>query len=521
MKIVSSEQIRIMDRHAIGDCGMSGEVLMDRAGRAVADNVLELSRLAGFVRPSILGIAGKGNNAGDVFAAARILAGLGVHIEVWLAGDAGKIDGDARTHMTGMLAAGVTVRQMPAEQDWHNPGIFERHWEIVIDGLLGTGLRGAVQDTMAGAIALVNRLSRRSLIVAVDVPSGLDADTGVPRNDAVFADLTVTMAFPKQGLLTQAGIEHTGSLVVADIGFPSDIANNITSSLELIEEGEIRSLFKRRSRHAHKGVFGHILVIGGSAGFGGAAAMAARAALRTGAGLVSVFTPRSVAGVVAASVQEAMVHGTKETSEGTLSADFWPLNGRDLSMFDAVLVGPGMGIHDECRKVVMEILSRCKVPLVLDADALNVQKKFDKFISAATCSVTITPHPGELARFMAESTDSIQTNRVKAAFDAVDETNATVVLKGAGTIVAARAKTPFINMTGNPGMATGGSGDVLSGVLVSLLGQGFSPFDASKAAVYIHGRAGDRAAWRSSQAGIVAGDLIEEIPFVLKDLCGR
>lgn len=521
MKIVSSEQIRDIDRHAIHDCGISGDVLMERAGCAVADNVCGLSRLAGFARPSILGIAGKGNNAGDVFAAARILAASGVDLEVWLAGDAGKIGGDARTHMERMLAAGVTMRQMPEEQDWLNSDVFARHWDIVIDGLLGTGLHGTVKDVMAGAIALVNRLSRRSLIVAVDVPSGLDADTGVPRNEAVLADMTVTMAFPKQGLITSTGIEYTGSLVVADIGLPAHSADHIDSSLELIEDGEIRSLFKRRPRHAHKGVFGHVLVIGGSEGFGGAVAMAARAALRAGAGLVSVFTPRSVAGVVAASVQEAMVHGTKETSAGTLSSYFWPLEGRDLSMFDAVLVGPGMGTNGECRKVVIEILRSCTVPLVLDADALNVQKEADKLIPSAACAVTITPHPGELARFMAEPADAIQANRVKAALDAAAATNATVVLKGAGTIVAERAKTPFVNMNGNPGMATGGSGDVLAGVIAGLLGQGFSPFDASRAAVYIHGRAGDRAAWRLSQTGIVAGDLIQEIPFVMKELCGR
>lgn len=521
MKSVTTEQIKDLERRTISERGVSAEVLMERAGRAVADTVCELSAVSGIARPSVLAVAGRGNNAGDAFVAAGILAGRGVHVDVWLAGEAENIAGDARTHMERMSAAGVTIRQIPEAAGWNNRASFDPHWDIVIDGLLGTGLRGTVHGTMAAAIAMVNRLSRRSIVVAIDVPSGMDADTGMPSNEAVLADLTVTMAFPKKGLLTSKGMEYTGSLVVADIGIYDNSTGATGKDTQLIEVGEIRSLFCRRQRHSHKGSFGHVLVVGGSAGLSGAPAMAARGALRAGAGLVSVYTPISVAGSVAAGVQEAMVHGMKETDHGTLSPDCWTAAGKDLNAFDAVVVGPGLGTRDECRVVVTEIVRRCRIPLVLDADALNVQKRVDQVLKAAECKVTITPHPGELSRFMAEQVETIQADRVTAALRAASATNSTVVLKGAGTIVAEHGKAPFVNMTGNPGMATGGSGDVLAGIVVSLLGQGFSPFDASRAAVYIHGRAGDRAAWRLSQAGVIAGDLIQEIPFVMRELCGR
>lgn len=522
MKVVSPEQMSEIEGRAIDERGIPGELLMERAGRAVADGVCELAGLAGVARPSVLVVAGKGNNAGDAFVAARILAGRDARAGVWLAGETGKVRGDARTHLEKMLAAGVRMRQMPLEQDWSDAGALDERWDIVVDGLLGTGLRGIPEGAVAGAIALVNRLSKRSLVVAVDVPSGLDAGTGRPGGDqAVVADLTVTMGFPKRGLLTPTGIEYTGSLRVADIGIPADLADHIKNAMELIDAGEVSLLFKRRPRCSHKGSFGHVLIVGGSAGYGGAVAMAAKGALRSGAGLVTVFTPRSVAAGVAASVQEAMVHGVKETDSGALSSDFWLSAGKDPDDFDSILVGPGMGVHDECRRVVTDLLRRCRVPLVLDADALNVQKSGERLIPLASCPVTISPHPGELARFMAVDTAAIQADRLKAALDAAEVANATVVLKGSGTIVAERDKVPVVNMTGNPGMATGGSGDVLAGVIAGLLGQGLCPFDAARAAVYIHGRAGDRAAWRWSQAGLVAGDVIGEIPFVMKELCGR
>jgi len=220
-------------------------------------------------------------------------------------------------------------------------------------------------------------------------------------------------------------------------------------------------------------------------------------------------------------VQEAMVHAGEETSSGTFRLNFWPAGMEELRPFDAILIGPGMGTQNDCRIAVMDIIRRCKVPLVLDADALNVHKKRDRLIPTAMCPVTITPHPGELALFMGEEVSDIQANRLSASQRAVEAVKATVVLKGAGTIVAGPGKTPAMNMTGNPGMASGGSGDVLAGIIVGLLGQGLSPFDASRAGVYIHGRAGDMAAWRLSQAGMLAGDIITGIPLVMRELCGR
>jgi NAD(P)H-hydrate epimerase len=521
MKVISAEQMRGLEGRAIAECGISGESLMERAGRGVADSVSELARISGVARPKVLLAAGKGNNGGDAFVAARILVEQGIEVEVWLAGTSDQISGDAKTQMDKMSESGVRMRQMPLESDWDGISAIDMHWDIVVDGLIGTGLKGAVKGLTASAIAFVNRASRRSLVMAIDLPSGLNADIQETVGEAVHADLTVTMGLPKHGLLTASGIECVGSLKVVDLGISPAFLQHLECPLELIVAEEVGALFRRRPRNAHKGSFGHVLIIGGSAGRSGAIVMAAQAALRSGVGLVSVVTPRSVWSNVAASMKEAMVFAGEETTSGVLTPDFWPDGVKDLKAFDAVLVGPGMGTQDECRLVVMDIIRRCKVPLVLDADALNVHKRRDRLIPTATCAVIMTPHPGELARFMAEDVAGIQSDRLGACRRAVEATKATVVLKGAGTLVAASGEKPAVNMTGNPGMAKGGSGDILAGIIVGLLGQGLAPFAASRAGVYIQGRAGDRAALRLSQAGMLASDIIDDIPFVMRELCGR
>jgi len=521
MKVISAAQMRDIDARMIREYGVSGEALMERAGCSVANCVRDLARSQNIANPSVLFVAGKGNNGGDAFVAARILAGCGATVELWLATEAAQVAGYARTYMDQAVAAGIPVKEMPSEKDWDDAidGCVRR--DVIVDGLLGTGFKGPVHGVIRHAIMVINYMSARSLVVAIDIPSGLDADSGMPHDEAVVADVTVTMGLPKHGLVSRSGVEYTGSLLVAEIGIPPSLIEELPWEAELVEASGVSALFMRRPRESHKGSYGHLLIAGGSAGYSGAVIMAAKGALRSGVGLVTAFVPHSISSVVAAGVQEAMVRGMAEGNAGVLSSGALLSVLENVEKFDAILVGPGMGTDDQCRLLVLDLIRRCRTPLVIDADALNVQKVREHILPAAACPVVITPHPGELARFLGSEVETIQADRLRIARETAETTNTTVLLKGAGSVIAEAGRIPAINMSGNPGMATGGTGDVLAGVVGGLLAQGLGPFDAACAAAYLHGRAGDRAAWRLSQAGMVAGDVIDGLPSAFREVCGR
>lgn len=523
MKLVSTMQMRELDRRTIEEFETPGAVLMDRAGVGVADAVQRLVEITGFVHPIIHLIAGRGNNGGDAFVAARYLKEAGYTVEVWLAGAANEVKGDALKHLSRMKSAEVVVRELPMKEDWEDAEYYPPPCDILVDGVLGTGASGPARGPAVGAIQYINARAHDALVVAIDVPSGLDADTGEAQGEAVRADLTVTMGLPKKGLVEPMALEYVGTIEVVDIGIPDELIEAVESESdkELIYLTDLQRMFPRRARTSHKGNYGRVLLVGGARGYVGAIAMAARAALRSGAGLVTALVPRSIEPVVAGAVLEAMVIGGDETEHGSLTPAAWADLKDRAGEFDAVLVGPGLTRHDTSRALVWDVIRECRVPLVLDADAITVLAGQPQLIEKAASPVVITPHPGELAALFAKSAADVQKNRCGAARSAAKISGATVVLKGAGTIVSAEGQPLGVNLTGNPGMATGGSGDVLAGMIVALLGQGLAPFDAARAAVYLHGRAGDLVAWRWSQAGLVAGDLIREIPFVFRDVTLR
>ena len=523
MKLVGTDQMRDLDRRTIEESNVSGETLMDRAGQGVADVARRMSEIAGFTNPFVLLIAGRGNNGGDAFTAARHLKEMGFDVEVWLAGAANEVRGDALKHLSKMKTAKVPFYELPTKEDWDETLRNPVGADVLIDGVLGTGSSGPARGPAVGAIQYINARSRDSLVIAIDIPSGLDADTGKAEGEVVRADVTVTMGLPKRGLVEPAALEYVGSVEVVDIGIPPDYVEQVPpeDDRELVYLTDIKPLFPRRKRASHKGDYGHVLLIGGARGYAGAIAMAARAAVRSGVGLVHALVPESIAGVVAGASLEAMVVGARETESGSLSIELWKEWKERINKFDAVLLGPGLTRHGDSLALVKEILQGCEVPLALDADALSVLEGQAGLLAKAGCSIVITPHPGELSRLIAKDSAAIQADRCGAARAAAQATGAVVVLKGAGTIVAEKGRVLGINLTGNPGMAKGGSGDVLAGLLAGLLAQGLPPYDAARAAVYIHGHAGDMAAWRKSQAGINAGDLIEEIPYVFRDLALR
>ncbi len=489
MKTVSASEMRELDRRTIEEFGTPGEVLMERAARGLVEQILRLIQAHRIESPSILLIAGNGNNGGDAEVAHRMLLEKNSSSNLW------KIE----------------------ETDWVTASA--DGFNIIVDGLLGTGTSGAPRGKFAEAISFINRA--KGLKVSIDIPSGLH------QGETVIADLTVTMGLPKTELIQSESIEYTGSIETVDIGIPAEYieATEGCADAELITQSDIQ--LPRRKRDSHKGTYGHVLLIGGAPGMTGAIAMAARAALRSGAGLVSVLPPEEVLPIVAqACGPEVMVKPLRphleklfagsprsRTSATTdycrAGAETPPTEG---VRYSSILIGPGMGRSDDTRQMVERLLATCTVPLVLDADALCVSSET---ISAAKCPVVLTPHPGEFASLFRTETTQVQADRWTAARDAAEQTGKIIVLKGARTIVAAPGKKLAINSTGNPGMAKGGSGDVLSGLLAGLLAQGIDPLQATKTAVWLHGKAGDLAAAKNTEAAMMATDLIDAFRVLL------
>lgn len=514
--------MREIDRRTIEESGVPGEVLMDRAGLGVASAAARLARLRGEDGGAVKLIAGKGNNGGDAFAAARHLQGWGFRVEVWFAGSSGDLQGDARIHFDRMTGAGIAPVEMPDENQWEHAKFIDEHPPaVLVDALLGTGSRGAPRGAVAAAVRYLGGMSARSLVLAVDVPSGFDADSGAVAGEAVVADMTATMAFPKIGFAAEGAGRFVGSVVVVDIGVPPELAGDVDSELAFISGAELRELLPKRPHASHKGTYGRVVLIGGAPGFAGAMSLAAGAACRSGVGLVSVMVPREVATTVEATVPEAMVHGIEGSDTGSLSAEGFSKQLDLLKRASAILVGPGMTTHPDSRGIVETLLRESRAPVVLDADALNVCEGDLDVVRSAGCPVVLTPHPGEMGRLLQQTAAVIQADRQGAVRSCVEATGAVVVLKGAGTLIGAPGNRTAITMTGNPGMATGGMGDVLSGLVAGLAARGIEPCGAARLAVHLHGVAGDVVSWRTSQDGMTAGDVVRELPRAFRHVAAR
>lgn len=525
MKIVTTEQIRELDRMTIEKYGVPGYLLMERAGRGVADGVKRLCRKNNLGRNITL-VAGHGNNGGDAFAAARVLKEDGFAVNVLMAGVVAELKNDALEHFKKMAKSQIGVHELVTDKDWQEiSGMVKAGRmnvpDVVVDGVLGTGINGAPRDAAAAAIRFINALSSTSFVLSIDIPSGLNSDTGIAESEAVRADLTVTMGLPKIGLVQQSALEYIGALEVVDIGFPQELAAETISAYELITPADLQKLFPRRKKVTNKGDYGHLLIIGGAAGYSGAITLAALSAVRSGAGLVTVVVPERLAPVVAGNVPEAMVNAAPETKEGSLDSACWDSWNEKLKQFTAIVAGPGMTRHAETFRLIELILHDSNIPVLLDADALNVFEGQASKLSRRKEKLVITPHPGEMARLLGIATNEVQTKRFEVAQKASVLANATVVLKGAGTLVAEQNKPLQINLTGNPGMAAGGMGDVLSGLLGGLLAQRMQNFDAARAAVFLHGRAGDLAAAQKTENVLIARDLIEKLPAAFQEVVGR
>ena len=503
MKIASAAAMKEMDRFAIEEMGVPSLRLMENAAHAVAKQVCQL---AGLWEGSVVIFSGAGNNGGDGVACARFLMQRGYQVRCFLCGSREKMTPDLQQMERRLVAAGGILEPFSEEAA---RGALETA-VVIVDALFGTGLNSPLRGDGLLAVQLINESPAK--VVACDIASGVSADTGEILKDAVQADVTVTFSMAKPGQLLPPGLRCTGQLVVAEIGIPEAAKKSQSILGELITPEQVQKLFRPRRTDAHKGDFGKLLLVCGSVGFTGAAAMAAKAALRAGAGLIFLGVPRSVYPIVASKLDEVMVFPLPDDAEGRIAAAAIPEILKRLTGMTACLIGPGLGRSDAVLELVQAALqNQNHVPIVLDADGINALEGHIDVLRGATCPVVLTPHDGEFARL---GGDLKTQNRLDAAQALSQQTGAVVVLKGHRTVIADGADR-YVNLPGNPGMATGGSGDVLAGMLASFLGQGLLAVDAARAAVCLHGAAGDLCAQEIGQYGMTPTDLIAAIPRLL------
>ena len=499
-RLVGAAVMRALDRHTIETLGVAGELLMESAGRAVAEAVLAERAGDG----PVLLVCGVGNNGGDGFVAARQLASLGVPVRVALVGDAKRLRGDAAANWKRLERLGVSIEGAR----FRTAGA-----SVVVDALFGTGLDRAVQGEAAAAIRRISAARPHARVVAVDLPSGLDADTGGIHGVAVQADVTVTIELPKLGLALEPGRSLAGRITVARVGIAHDAPDTeVHGAAELWTSAAAARVLPLRPAAGHKGSFGHVLVVAGSRGKAGAAALAAEGAARTGAGLVTVACPTGINEILQVKRTETMTAPVPDTAEGGLaSAALEPILALARER-DVVALGPGLGREAETQKLVRDLAPRIARPLVLDADGLFALASDLAALKARRAATILTPHPGEAARLLATTPAAINEDRVAAARRIADRSAGVVLLKGAATVIAAPGGRVAVNPTGGPLLGTGGTGDVLTGVVAALMGQGLAPFEAATLAAWLHGSAADRLAARRGSSGVLAGELAAELP---------
>ncbi len=510
MKTVTPSQMREIDRKTIDDLGISSLVLMESAGLGLVDEI-ECRSEGGRLRVTV--ICGPGNNGGDGMVAARHLDDRGHEVVTFLAAARSAFSGDAKVQLRTLtrLEMDVTVLSSPSsyERAFRRAG----DSDVIIDALFGTGLGRVVEGQWAQCVRIIN--SCPGLVISADIPSGLDARTGHPLGECVTADVTVTFGLPKTGLVIFPGAQFAGEVVVADIGIPRSVIENMDLPGELLGPDPVQHVYENRWPDTHKGSYGHLLLCCGSAGKLGAGILASRGALRAGAGLVTLAVPASAIHEVDVATPEVMTSPLPETAEGSFSR--LGVNGLKKLIYerDALAIGPGISTDPEVGELVREVLTWEGFPAVVDADGLNVLEGDLELLRPRGQSTVITPHPGEMSRLIGSSTRDVQSDRIGAALECAGRCGSVVVLKGAGTVVAHPEGTFYINTSGNPGMASGGTGDVLTGMIGALLARGCSPLDSATVAVYLHGAAADLAIEKVTEHALTATDIIDSLGLAL------
>ena len=514
-RVVTAEEMQAVDKYTIETLSIAGRVLMENAGRAVFTSInARWSPLAG---KRALVLCGKGNNGGDGLVVARYLREAGVQCEIFLIGLVSELRGDAAANQIVLARLGYSVQEIQHLETL--PDL--RRADFIVDALLGTGVRGPLQGLMGQIVTRMNESGRP--VIAIDLPTGMNADTGEVAGPCVQAKLTVTLGCRKQGLLFSPGREFAGEVVVAEIGFPEMAFRQVAAEMKvklptfLLTPEVLTNWMPRRAPDAFKNRVGQILVIAGSRGLGGAARLTALATLRAGAGLVVLAAPETLLPQFEAAAAELIKLPLPEENGIISAAAIESLQDR-LQWADVIAIGPGLGVSAGAQRVVKHVLAEFSGAVVLDADALNNLAGQEEAIRRAAGKIILTPHPGELARLTGANKMAIAANPVAVARQTAEALGQVLVLKGAPTVVASPTGEVFINSTGNPGMATGGSGDVLTGIIAGLAGQQLDPLRAALLGVYLHGLAGDCARDRLGEWSLLAGDIVEHLPAAMQKL---
>ena len=507
MFIVTAKQMQAIDKETIEQVGVPGTDLMERAGvltvKAASDRFGDPKG-----KPVVI-LCGKGNNGGDGFVAGRLLLSAGATVSLFLAGHPADVKGDARINLDAFSGAGGQVHTPDdltgkrLEKDLANA-------HFVIDALFGTGLNQPLREPAADWVKKVEQAGRP--VVSVDIPSGINADTGAAPGSAIKADLTVTFACPKRGHFQGPGADHTGALVVADIGIPQKVVQAAALPLALITPEAARERLPGRQHTAHKGSFGHVLVAGGSLGLTGAAVLAAKGSQAVGAGLVTVACPAGLNDIFEVKLTEAMTLAVAETPDHSFSPKGVEKLLEAARERSVTVLGPGISRHPETGETVRRFTTEYDGPLVLDADGLNAWAGHMGSFPKRPVPTVLTPHPGEMARLLGTSVPKVQADRMDAAMTFAHKYDVTLVLKGAHTVVADPYGLAFVNSTGSPALASGGTGDVLAGMIGGLIAQGRSAADAAVLAVFLHGLAADLWTDANGPVGLTASAVAARVP---------
>lgn len=497
MKVADVDAMRSMDSYCINRLGIPGLILMENAALKVVKNICR-DKFDSF---SI--VCSKGNNGGDGFAVARHLYNMGKEVNVFLIGNEDGMSGDCRTNYNIIRNIGIPICKVDSFEKIEILRKAVGNTDLCVDAIFGTGLSRDVEGVYYNVIDCINNYSR--YIVSIDLPSGLDGNTGKVLGNCIKADKTVSFQALKKGFLKYDSRKFTGYISIEDIGIPEYVIEKLNIQDFVIDRGYIKSIIKKRDKYGHKGDFGRTLIIAGSRGFSGAAYISTQSAVRSGAGLVTLACREDIRDIMAAKLTEAM----------TMEID----NGKELEVFvgksDSVAIGPGMGDNEDTLNILEKTLSNSEKTVVVDADAINCASHNIGMIRNRKCKIVMTPHTGEMSRITGMSIDYIEENRLDTAKKFASKNNVILVLKGHDTIVTDGVKAA-INSTGNSAMASGGMGDCLTGMIAGFSAQGYDAFEAACMAVYVHGMCGDRLS--SNMFSVVASDVINEIPYVVKDI---
>ncbi|MBN2804260.1 MAG: NAD(P)H-hydrate dehydratase [Deltaproteobacteria bacterium] len=512
---MSREQIRTYDKIASEKYHIDSLVLMENAGRGASEIIIKLFNGVTDKNKKAAVIAGPGNNGGDGFVITRHLINAGIPVMLFMAVAESSLKGDALKNFIVLKDMKVPITYIDTEAKTENTDSGLKEYSIVIDALLGTGVERTIEGHLLHVLKLINESS--SKIVSIDIPSGLDADTGIDWGNGVTADYTITFGHIKKGMLTSQNAFKTGKVFILPIGVPASASVDAGYEGVILDEQSVKKLLPKSSPMAHKGIMGHLAVVAGSYGKSGAAILTSKAALRSGTGLVTIATTAAAQESIEARSIEVMVTNMIEKADAPITDKIIK---KIPSLFEdktAVALGPGLTTAPGISMLAMKILQSINVPAVVDADGLNILAQDPSAAGRITTPMIFTPHPGEMARLLNISTAQVQADRIGSAKKAASWHKSIVVLKGSNTIIATPDGDVFVNPTGNCGMATAGTGDTLTGIIGGFLAQKIQPLEAAILGTFIHGKAGDQAVEKTGFAGLTASDIIKELPLILKE----